>query len=127
VLAALEAQIRLGCTQVVPVRLRLDATPVHRNELALDAEQPLNDALGSLVAPFAKMMVADDAVGVDEVDRRPVSVVEGPPDRVVVIDGDRVVDPSLLDRLTHQVDLVLEGELRRVDSDHDQPILSVRL
>ena len=32
------------------------------------------------------------------------------PDREVVVDCDQVVDPSLLDRLLHEVDLVLEGE-----------------
>src|SRR4051794_37959744 len=49
------------------------------------------------------------------------------PDPVVVVDRDRVVDPSLLGRLPHAVDLVLEGELRRVDSDHDQPVGPVGL
>jgi hypothetical protein len=32
------------------------------NELALDAERPLDDALRLLVAPFAEVLVADDAV-----------------------------------------------------------------
>jgi hypothetical protein len=44
-----------------------------------------------LVASFAEVVVADDAVGVDEVERRPVVVVEGAPDLVVVVDRDRVV------------------------------------
>jgi hypothetical protein len=57
------------------------------------------------------VVVANDAVRVDEVQRRPVVVVEGAPDFVVVVDRDRVVDPSLLGRLPHAVDLVLEGEL----------------
>jgi hypothetical protein len=37
------------------------------DELALDAEQPLDDALRLLVASFAEVVVADDAVRVDEV------------------------------------------------------------
>ena len=49
------------------------------------------------------------------------------PDLVVVVDRDRVVDRSLLDRLPHAVDLVLERELRRVDSDDDKPVVSVGL
>jgi hypothetical protein len=46
-------------------------------------------------------------------------VGEGAPDLVAGVDGDRVVDRSLLGRLAHTVDLMLERELRRVDSDHD--------
>ena len=112
---------------MVPVGCRLDAEPFDGDELALDAEQPLDDALGLLVASLAEVLVADDAVRVDEVERRPVVVVERAPDRVVVVDRDRVVDLSLLDRRPDAVDLVLEGELRRVDADHDQPVVAVGL
>ena len=126
-LAAPVAEIRLGGPQVVPVGLRLHAEPFDGDELALDAEQPLDDALRLLVASFAEVLVADDAVPVDEVERRPVVVVEGAPDLVVVVDRDRVVDRSLLRRLAHEVDLVLERELRRVDSDDDQPVVSIGL
>ena len=73
------------------------------------------------------MLVADDAVAVDEVQRGPVMVVEGPPDRVVAVQRDRVVDRSLLRRLADTVDLVLEVELRRVGSDHDEPVITVGL
>src|SRR5215211_5706443 len=61
------------------------------DELALDAEQPLDDALGLLVASFAEVVIADDAVRVDEVQRRPVAVREGTPDLVVVVDRDWIV------------------------------------
>ena len=71
--------------QVVPVGLRLHADPFDGDELALNAEQTLDDALGFLVASFAEVVVADDAVRVDEVERRPVVVVEGGPDLVVVV------------------------------------------
>ena len=37
------AQIRLGRTQVVPVGFRLDADALDGHELAVDAEQPLDD------------------------------------------------------------------------------------
>jgi hypothetical protein len=43
---------------VIPVGLRLHADPFDRDELALDAEQPLDDALGSLVTSFAEVLVA---------------------------------------------------------------------
>jgi hypothetical protein len=90
---------------VVPVGLY--AEPFDGDELALDAEQPLDDALRSLVAPFAEAVVADDAVRVDEVERRPAVVGDAARDHVAVVDRDR----SLLRRLPHAVDLVLEREL----------------
>jgi len=98
--------------------------PINGDELTVDAEQPLDDALRLLVAAFAEVVVADDAFRVDEVERRPLMVVKGGPDGVVVIYGDRVVDPPLLRCLPHAVDLVLERELRRVDSDDEQAVVS---
>jgi hypothetical protein len=106
---------------LVPIGLRLHPDPLDGDELVLDAEQPL-DALRFLVAPFAEVVVADDAVRVDEVERRPEMVVEGAPDFVVVVDRDRVDRPRL-DRPPHTVDVVLERELRRVYPDHDQPVV----
>jgi hypothetical protein len=52
---------------------------------------------------FAEVLVADDAVRVDEVQRRPVAVGERAPDLVGVVDRDRVVDLALLGRLPHAV------------------------
>jgi hypothetical protein len=77
-----------------------------------------------LVASFAEVPVADPAVGVDEVERRPGVDGERVPDRVVVVDPDRIVDRSLGGRLPHAVDVALERELRRVDSDDGQAVLS---
>ena len=84
---------------MVPVGRRFHTDPFDRHELAIDAEQPLDDVLRLLVTPFAEVLVADDPVRIDEVERRPVVVVEGVPDFVVVVDRDRVVDRSLLRRL----------------------------
>ena len=126
-LAAGVAEIRLGRAETVPVGLGLDAPAFDRDRLALDAEQPLQHLLGALIAPLPEMLVADDPVPVDEVERRPVVVVEGAPDRIVVVDGDRVVDRALPHRRAYELDLVLEGELRRVHADHRQPVVPVGL
>ena len=125
--AATVAQIRLERVEVVPIGRRLHADSFDRDRLALDAEQPLDDPLRLLVASLAEVLVADDAVGVDEVQRRPVAVREGAPDLVVVVDRDRVVDRALLRRAPHAVDVVLERELGRVDADDDQPVVPVGL
>jgi hypothetical protein len=84
---------------VVPVGLRLHAESFDGHEFPVDAEQALDDALGFLVASFAEVVVADESVRVEEVQRRLVVVGEGAPDLVVVVDGNRVVDRSLLRRL----------------------------
>src|SRR4051812_3019993 len=68
------AEICLGRTQVVPVGRRLHADAFDGDELALDSKQLLDDALRLLVAPFTEVLVADRAVGVEEVERRPVLV-----------------------------------------------------
>ena len=93
---------------MVPVGLGLDAHALDGAELALDTQQLLNDALRLLVAAFTEVVVADEAVGVHEVERRPVVIGEGAPDLVVVVDRERVVDPALLRRPPHAVDLMLE-------------------
>jgi hypothetical protein len=79
--AALVADVLLGRTQPVPVGLSLHPGSVCGNQLALDAEQPLDDLLGSFVASLAEVVIPDDPFPVDEVERRPVVVAEGRPDR----------------------------------------------
>ena len=76
-----------------------------------------------VVLAFAEMVVADAALRVDEVVRRPVLVVEGAPDRVVVVDRDRIVDSKSCVGLRDVVDVLLEGELRRVHADHHQALI----
>ena len=112
---------------MIPVGRRLDANPFNADEVALDSEQLLDHALRLLVAALAELLIANDALLVDEVERRPVVVIERAPDLIVVVDRDRVVDSSRFDRRPDALDLVLEGELRRVDADHDQPVGAVGL
>jgi hypothetical protein len=76
-LAAKGPEIRLGRLQVTPVRLGLDADADDADVLALDAEELLDATLRLLVTPFTEVVVADHSLLVDEVERRPVMVVEG--------------------------------------------------
>jgi hypothetical protein len=86
-------EVGLGRSRTVPVGGCLDAAPLDSGGLALDAEQPLDDALGVLVLPLAELLVLDDTVGVDEVERRPEVVSERRPDLVRtarIFEGTRV-------------------------------------
>ena len=63
----------------------------------------------------------------DELVRRGTPALRDP-DRVVVVDRDRVADLPLAGRLcSDSADVMLEGELRRVDSDYDEPVVAVGL
>jgi hypothetical protein len=64
--------------------------------------------LGSFVAfiaevlvAIAEVLVADDAVRVNEVERRTSSGCRTPPRSRSLVDSDQVVDLKLLDRLLH--------------------------
>ena len=61
-MAASVAELGLGRPQVVPVGFGLHADPLDRDELALDAEQLLDDTLGLRRATLAEVLVDDDAV-----------------------------------------------------------------
>ena len=50
-------------------------------------QQSLNDHFGLLVFALPKVMVANAATRINEVQRRPILVVEGAPDGVVVVDA----------------------------------------
>jgi pyruvate dehydrogenase (quinone) len=52
------AEVGLGRAHVLPVGFRLDADPFDGEELALDAQQLLDDALGLLVASLDEALVA---------------------------------------------------------------------
>ena len=86
----------------------------------------MNLLLRLFVTTFAEVLIADDALGVDEVERRPVVVVEGFPDLVVVVHCNGIVDVAIFDCLPYAVDLVLEPELWGVDADDDQPVVRIR-
>ena len=92
-----------------------------RTVVLVEAQQLLDRSLGLLVGALAEVLEADAPDAIDEVDGRPVVVVERPPDGEVVVDDDRVVDAQVGDRAAHVVEVVLEAELGRVDADDDRP------
>src|SRR6267142_4497206 len=67
-------------------------------------------------------MLANASPPINQVQCRPVLVVEGAPDCVVVVDHDRILDPHLPYRTTDVLDVVFECELGRVHADHDKTL-----
>jgi hypothetical protein len=90
-------------------------------------EQLLDDALGALVAALTEMVVSQPSLRVRNVERRPVLVPEGTPDREVVVDCDWITDPHRRQGRADVLDVVLELELRRVCADHNQPVVAISL
>jgi hypothetical protein len=87
----------------------------------------LKNPLGVFVVILADAMVANVLVGVDEVQGRPVVVVEGAPDPIVVVDRDLIVNVQVGGGAADVVEVVLEVELGRVHADDHQAVVLVLL
>src|SRR2546421_10887760 len=72
-------------------------------------------------------MVSNPPLRIDDVERRPVMVVEGAPDRIVVVDRGGKIDLHVLRGPAEIVDLFLESELRSVNADYHQSLILVFL
>ena len=72
-------------------------------------------------------MIANMPLRIDEIEGRPIVVRKSVPDRIVVIDGDRILDLHLLGGSANVLEVVLKGELRRVYADHHHSVIPVFL
>ena len=80
-----------------PPRDPCGSTDTSAGSTSLDAgveQQLLDRHLGHGVLALAEVVVPDPSLGIGEVDRRPEVVGERPPDPVVAVDRDRVLDPE---------------------------------
>src|SRR6266496_2104484 len=133
VLGALIADIVFRRLQAIPVGGSFSTTGVDRNQFMTDpadsglGQQLLNDHFGLFVFALAELMMSNLSLRVDEVEGWPVVVVEGTPDRIVVVDRDRIVDPQVRGGSADVVEVVLEVELRRVHADDHQSVILVLL
>ena len=66
----------------------------------------------------------DGAFRIEQVERRPVLVRETIPNRVVVVDRDRIGHAHCCKRATYVLQIVLESELGRMRTDHHAPLLT---
>jgi hypothetical protein len=131
VVGALVADVILRRSQTVPIRRRLHAAGIDRHGALADAggarfrQQSLNDLLGPVVLTLAEVMLANLPTRIDEVKGRPILILECPPDRIVVVDRDRILDPHLPHGSTNVVDVLFESEFGCVHADHDEllPVL----
>ena len=74
------------------------------------------------VAPQA---MANAALRIDEIVRRPMLVVECAPDAALVVDRNRITDLQIRHGAADIVDVLLERELRCMDADHHQALIAI--
>ena len=87
----------------------------------------MDHPLRAVIVAFAEMVMANLALGIDKVVRRPILVVEGPPDRVVIVERNGITDLEIGNGVAHVVDILLEGEFGRVHPDHHEALVFVLL
>src|SRR3984885_8246305 len=98
VLRSCKADVSLWRLDVGRVGSGLGARRAHGNRargkvaLAGLGQELLDHLLGFGVVALAEEVVADLALGVDEIIRWPIFVVERAPDRIIVVDCDWIVD-----------------------------------
>src|SRR5580692_2833493 len=90
--------IALRRPQYTKIGRRFQTTGVDGHQSRTDAnassfhQQLLNCPFGLLVAAFAKLMMPNESLRIDEIKCRPVVVSEGSPYRMIAIDGDQIAD-----------------------------------
>src|SRR5262249_7924982 len=89
VLGTVVAEVVLGRPQVAPIGGCFNTTPLDRNQLMTDLAAPgfgqqlLQNHFRLFVVTLAELMISNMPLGIDEIERRPIVVVEGTPDRIV--------------------------------------------
>jgi hypothetical protein len=113
--------------------LRLEALVGDRDQVVTDAvaaglaKQLLDRPLALCVSAFTELVVPDSPLGVGDVHGGPVPVAERPPNRIVAVERDRILDRHVPGGLADVVDVALERELGRVDADHHEALICVLL
>src|SRR5882724_2804877 len=123
VLGALIPDIVFRRLQAAPIGGSFRTTGIDRNQFMTDAavsglgQQLLNDPFRLFVRALTELMMSNTLLRIDEIEGRPICVLEGTPYRTVAIDRDRIIDPHVLRGSANVIDVFLEFELRRVHTD----------
>src|SRR5215471_13147768 len=72
-------------------------------------------------------MMSNAASRIDDIERRPIMVIEGSPYREIIVDRDWIKDPHVFRLSADIVDVSLEREFGRVHADHHQSFILVFL
>src|SRR5690349_1911719 len=110
VLCALVSGIVLRRFQVLPCSRRFYDSRVNFDQALIVCsasclgEQILNRPFGLLVVTLAKVVIANASSRIDEIQRRPILIIERAPYGVVVVDSDWVLDSHLAHRAAHVLD-----------------------
>src|SRR3984893_6796522 len=73
------------------------------------------------------MMMSNTPLRIDEIQRRPILILKGAPYDLVVVDRDRVIEPHVLLGPANVVYVLFKCELRCMDADHHQSLITVFL
>ena len=73
------------------------------------------------------MMLSNLAIGIDQVVSRPCIVVERIPDRIGVVERDRIFDAEIGDSFLDVGGVLLEGEFGGVYADDDEAAVAIFL
>src|SRR4051794_1808330 len=76
---------------------------------------------------FSELMMSNLSFRIDEVESRPILIIESTPDCVVVIHGDRVADMHVFGSPSNVRSVFLKSELGRMHPDHDESLVFVFL
>src|SRR4051812_26578293 len=90
-------------------------------------QQLLNNPFRAFVFALAELVMSNMSLWIDEIQGRPIFVVEGAPYRMVAIDRDRISHSHVLHRPADMVNVFLESKLGRVHANHHQSLILVLL
>src|ERR1051325_6226901 len=65
------------------------------------------------------------ALRIDEIQGRPMLIVERSPDRMLAVDGDRIIHTEPFHFAANIAQVLLKRELRRMHTDYDQTLVPV--
>src|SRR5437016_6001799 len=88
-------------------------------------QQLLDDHFRPFVITLAELMMSDASLRVDEIEGRPIFVLESAPYCVVAVDRDWIDDFHVRCLSANIVDVLFETELGRVHTDHYQSSILV--